>query len=338
MHGFPADSTGLQPKAQNDSRHLFADKTARLTNMAKSRQAAVQHSEVQKAQPKRAFDKHAEIHKFSLNQQVLVRVHDFLNKSRVLATKFEGPYKIVELFENYAILTGKNGKRIKRNILHLKQFFAPSPPHPSPSWSETMENGEGSGAIQTFGNAGESDAEMATLIASVLCKEATTQEKMINQKLINQINAYLRPHLLEVAQNILINQDLDFDPLTSEERKFWNSFSQWERSMLLTGNPIRIPEWRTRLCSMPGPAPTAPAPPAPAAPPPAPAPPPPAPAPEAPAAPAPLIPSTSNRAARTRPPDPPPSSRTLRSQGLAPFGLLPKKSREINSYLGTEGS
>ena len=57
-----------------------------------------------------------------------------------------------------------------------------------------------------------------------------------------------RPYLLEVALKILINQDQDLDPLTFAERKFWDSFSQWERSMLLTGNPM--PEWRTDLCSM----------------------------------------------------------------------------------------
>ena len=99
--------------------------------------------------------------------------------------------------------------------------------------------------MQTFDNAEESDAEMATVITSVLCDEATLHEKIINQKLINKINEDLRPHLLEVALKILINQDLDFYPLTLEETKFWNSFSQWERSMLLTGSPIGIPEWRT---------------------------------------------------------------------------------------------
>ena len=143
----------------------------------------MQHSEVQKSQQKRAFDKHAEIHNFSLHQQVLMRVHDFLNKNRKLATKFEGPYKIVELFDNYAILTGKNGKRIKRNILHLKPFFAPSQPHPSLSWSEIVEKGEGNGAVQTFDNTEESDAKMATLITSVLCEEASMHEKTINQQL-----------------------------------------------------------------------------------------------------------------------------------------------------------
>ena len=72
MHSFLAVSTGFQPKAQIDSRHLFTDKTARLSNLAKQRPAKVQHSEVQKAQQKRVFDKHAKIHNFSLHQQVLM--------------------------------------------------------------------------------------------------------------------------------------------------------------------------------------------------------------------------------------------------------------------------
>ena len=77
MHGFPTDSTGFQPKAQLDSRHLIANKTARLANLAKERPAAVRHSKVQKAQQKCAFDKHAKIHNFSLHQQVLVRITIF---------------------------------------------------------------------------------------------------------------------------------------------------------------------------------------------------------------------------------------------------------------------
>ena len=64
MHGFPVDLTGFETKAQLDSRHLFADKTTRLTELAKQRPAVVQHSEVQKAQQKQAFDKHALIHNF----------------------------------------------------------------------------------------------------------------------------------------------------------------------------------------------------------------------------------------------------------------------------------
>ena len=119
------------------------------------------------------------------------------------------------------------------------------------------EGGEGT-EPQSLGSHEESDVELAMLITSVLCQEATTQEKLIYQELINQINEDLRPHLLELSLKILIIQDLDFDPLTSEERKFWNSFSQWERSMLLTGNPIGIPGLSTQLCCMPGPTPVAP--------------------------------------------------------------------------------
>ena len=132
MHVFPANSTGFQPKAQMDSRHLSAEKTARLTNLAKQRPAAVHHSEVQKAQQKHAFDKHAEIHNFSLHQQVLVRVHDFLNKNRKLATKFEGPYKIVELFDNYAILTRQEQQAYQKKHFASQAIFCPVAATPFP--------------------------------------------------------------------------------------------------------------------------------------------------------------------------------------------------------------
>ena len=81
MHGFPDGTPGFQPKAHVDAKHLFVNKKRRLTDLPKGRSNAFQHSEVQKQQQKRAFSKHAEIHKFSLNQQVLARIHDFLNKN-----------------------------------------------------------------------------------------------------------------------------------------------------------------------------------------------------------------------------------------------------------------
>ena len=115
-----------------DSRHLFTNKTARPTNLAKQRLAAVQNSEVQKAQQKRAFDKHAKIHNFLLHQQVLVRVHDFLNKNRRLATKFEGPYEIVKLFDNYAILPGKTANESKETFC-ISSHFLPRRRHTLPS-------------------------------------------------------------------------------------------------------------------------------------------------------------------------------------------------------------
>ena len=74
---------------------------------------------------------------------------------------------------------------------------------------------------------------------------ATTLEKLINKLLISVIEEDHGPYLLEVALKILINQDQDLDPLTPTKRTFWNSFSQWERSILLTGDPIGISEWRT---------------------------------------------------------------------------------------------
>ena len=64
---------------------------------------------------------------------------------------------------------------------------------------------------------------------------------------------------MELALKVLTNQDQDFHPLTSEEREIWNSFSKWERSVILTGSPLWMPEWRTKLCAMPGPLAPAPA-------------------------------------------------------------------------------
>ena len=92
---------------------------------------------------RRAFDKHAQINNFSLHQQVLVRVHDFLNKNRKLATKFEGPYKIVELFDNYAVLTGKNVKRItsaSKETFCISSHSSPHRCHTLPSLGQRSWN------------------------------------------------------------------------------------------------------------------------------------------------------------------------------------------------------
>ena len=90
--------------------------------MAEDRRKAIVHSEIQKAQQKRAFDKHAQVHGFQGHQMVLVHVNDFLNKNRKLATKFEGPFQIETPNEHYCILRNDKGKLFKRNILAFKAF------------------------------------------------------------------------------------------------------------------------------------------------------------------------------------------------------------------------
>lgn len=123
---------------------------------------------------------------------------------------------------------------------------------------------------------------------------------------------------MELALKVLTNQDQDVDPLTSKEREIWNSFSRWERSVILTGSPLGMPEWRTDLCAMPGPSAPAPANNNPVPPGPVHQPailPPPNPNPG---------PARSRRGPR---PPPPPSDRTLRSKGPASHGLLPESTR-----------
>ena len=150
--------------------------------------------------------------------------------------------------------------------------------------------------------------------------QATSQAKSINKGLINTIKEEHRPYLLEVAIKILMNHDEDLDPFTSEERNILDFFSQWKRSIIVTSNPIGMPEWRIVLCSMLGPTPRVqPAGPAPAPPPRGP-----------PMAPSPSSPAV-NQNARSRRTNPEPSTRILRSQGPAPFGLLPEKTRSRSS-------
>ena len=73
---------------------------------------------------------------------MLVRVHDFLNKNRKLATKFEGPFRIIELNQHYAVLKSAKGKPFKRNILHLKPYFPPDSTTPLPSWAALEQGAE----------------------------------------------------------------------------------------------------------------------------------------------------------------------------------------------------
>ena len=100
----------------------FETHATRQQILIKEWQKAIVQSEHQKAHQKWAFDKHAEVPKFSIGQQVLVLDHN--NENRKLETKFEGPDTLIKVNENYAILQLGRGKPIKHNILNLKPYFA----------------------------------------------------------------------------------------------------------------------------------------------------------------------------------------------------------------------
>ena len=138
-----------------------------------------------------------------------------------------------------------NGKPIRRNILHLKPYFAPSIPTPIFSWAKIAREGEG---LDNDSNE-DPHTNWAYAVNLMFSKEASKHKSINNQKLINSMNdakelKEIRPYLLDHALKILTNQDLEVDPLTSQERTDWNKFSTWERSVILTGSPLGIPEWR----------------------------------------------------------------------------------------------
>ena len=100
---------------------------------------------------------------------MLVRVHDFINKNRKLTTKFEALYTIIELTTIGRFLKSRNGKTIKRNILHLKLFTSPTPWSSPLSWAKIVEQGEGTDpADPQFNNDEASNANLATTIGAVL--------------------------------------------------------------------------------------------------------------------------------------------------------------------------
>ena len=109
-----------------------------------------------------------------------------IDKNCKLATKFEGPHTIIQLYDNWAILKAKNGKQIKQNILNLKPFLAPPLASPSLSWAEVVKWGEGTDPLLFNGDEAW-DAELAATISAVLNYQATLQEKQINKNLINAI-------------------------------------------------------------------------------------------------------------------------------------------------------
>ena len=182
LYGYPADTWGCQNKILQPV-PAYETHDSRAQWLAKSRVEARNHCENQKLIQKRAYDKHAKVHNFKLDQEVLVRVHDFLNKIRKLATKFEGPYRIIELNPHYAVLKSPNGKPFKRNILHLKAYFPPDLTTLLPSWA-TLEQGE------EAQDANQHDhINLAYTVNLIFNDQHCSKRKLItNQKLINAIN------------------------------------------------------------------------------------------------------------------------------------------------------
>ena len=141
FYAYPADTPGFQNKVLQEN-PTFETHASRLAILAKERRKATLHSETQKDQQKKVFDEQAQVHGFLNNQLVLVCVSDFLNKNPKLATKFDGPFTIVEVDQHDAVLRTDKGKLIKGNILHLKPLHPQMTPTPAPAWARHDKEGE----------------------------------------------------------------------------------------------------------------------------------------------------------------------------------------------------
>ena len=185
----------------------------------------------------------------------------FSNKNGKLATKFQGPYKIIKVNENYALLQPEKGKPIKHNILHLKPYFAPAHSALIPSGADIAEEGEGLDSESKE----DPNTELVYTVNLMVSKKVSSRKSINYQQLINLINDTkeineIRQYFFDHALKILTNQDPDVNPLTPQERTARHEFSTWERSVILTGSPLGVPELRTNLSAMPGPTPVAPPP------------------------------------------------------------------------------
>jgi hypothetical protein len=242
------------------------------------------------------------------------------------------------------------------NVKELKPYQA-APQEIKASFQEFFSQGEEQ-QQQSDQQANQSKLiSMAIPLTQTIKKQAQGScavQAVIN--LINQTQAFANQYLLGLYLRVLRSPFGSPDPLTSEERKLFESYQPWERNLYTTGNPLSAPEYRTRLCAMPGrpkyvpPAPMGPmgppaapaaaaanpaaAPVPPLAPPgptvvPDPLPQPvllPGPAPQP--GPAPKVPTRNRWMKRTVEP----SDRTTRSKGPPEYGLLPETKRTRTPY------
>jgi len=306
LYGFAASLPDLNdPSIQAEEDH-FRSHPHRLQELQARRDKAGPISERNKLRQKEAFDKTAEPHKFQIGQQVLYTEMDFVGKNAKIASKWAGPATILELNEHNALLKLPSGKQRLINVHRLKNFIQPPSSSNPEHWKLFNEQGEG---LEAF------TQQQLNLISNQAKEGNEDCWQAVN--LINTAKQLARPYLLELCFKILRSPPEVAEPLTPQERSFYEQFTPWQRSMITTGSPFGIPEYRQGLIAMPGRTRPAPAPmgPPPAAPPlaqPVQMPPPP----PRPSSPGPTTKkSTLNRSrTRMRRPPPPPSDRVLRSQ------------------------
>jgi hypothetical protein len=313
--------------------HNFQSHPDRWKTIQQIREKAKQTALRSKDKQKQAHDKRSQEPKFEIGQLVWLKVNHFPNQNHKIASHWTGPVLITELQDHSVRVRLDSGRIKKVNLDQIKPFQ-----------DETLskgvfKKGERPGQQQFLQMINQTLIKPSALINhqqtpsqahSEEFEERETQAKQLIKNLQanqEQLKSYLRRLYL----GILINQNPELEALTPSEKLLYDRYTGWERSLITTGNPIGIPEYRTGLhLRMPGRTtmgpmgPPPPPPPGPAIPPP----PIPVPAPPQPGPSRSHSRSTSQRRMGRDRRTPTPSDRKLRSAGPAEERSLPPPTRK----------
>lgn len=222
----------------------------RLLIMQKARQIAKQHAEEAKISQKAQFDKHARDHKFHLGQKILFSESNFLGRNQKLSPKWLGPATIIELTNTNAKIKLTNGKNKLLNIMRIKPFIEE---HATDFTEDDCKHID-QDATPTFQELINNQTGPCTR-SRMMKAELAGQVNLINDQTLRRrsLTPLESHYITQLALRIYSNQIPDFDPLTSAERKLWDSLSKQEICLYLTGSPIGIPEWQSTVYYGPGP-------------------------------------------------------------------------------------
>jgi len=185
---------------------------------------------------------------FKVGQKVLLQQHNFLHQNHKIAAKWLGPGIIKEIKGHSALVKFEQGKAKTYNLHQLKPFFEPR--------KEWTNQGEGSvpaakpAVIQATTPQLSSNLLIKNLIHSETGAKPSAEWKSRDDqakqliKLFEANQVIIDPYLRDLHIRVLRSQPNDPEVFTPHERKLYESFEPWERSLRTAGSPIDIPEYR----------------------------------------------------------------------------------------------
>jgi len=191
--------------------------------------------------------------KFEVNQLVWLKINQTPNQNRKIQSHWEGPVLITDIKDHTVWVKKDSGKVKQVNMDQIKPF------QDSPLTKGTFNSQERPGQQAFLDSVNKAlinqNAPVPTDQAQFLQRE-TQAKQLIKNLQANQDQ--LRPYLRRLYLAILTSQDPNLEALTPSEQLLYNRHAGWERSLLTSGDPLGIPEYRSGLfCKMPGPTPAA---------------------------------------------------------------------------------